>query len=644
MRKERVLNEKKLEKRRKKEEKAQAKEMKRQEKKVLTGDSKPAKRESKNKIKDKVGGKPTGKLKGKLPFGKNRKDRTEENTAAGKIGFAKKMGVKITGLIAIAVLLASTICMLIVVPNTISIVTDNVQGELRSLVMAYASRVNEKLIDLNGVISYDGYKNMLQNMKIDGVESSYAFVVNSDGQYKFHPDEGKVNQVVEAEYIKNLAAQVKSGESFDDAMVVEYSDNGSTQYAAFQVLSDKSIIVIAADKAEILEGVTNSTIIGIVGAIIVTILCTAMGLLFALYVVRPIHKLIGVIDETAALDFADDTKVKEIAKRGDEIGLIGKAVSRMRNQLQEIVVDIQNASTAIYKEVGQVNEVSNIIREECTDNSSTTEELAAGMEQTSATTGMIRQNIDSMQSGAAEILNLSQSGVQLSDEIAGRALSLQESTQLATQRTTKMYGRIKKQAASAVKAAESVEQINEMTNSIMQISAQTSLLALNASIEAARAGDAGKGFAVVATEIGKLANETSSSVTNINNIVAEVTASVTEMVKSMEDTTKFLESVILKDYDQFTEVSDQYNKDADIVKGSMKNVEESIHTLNDSIYAIADAIKGINVTVDESASGVTNIAQKTNNVVMKTSENAKLVDSCMESVEKLEQIANKFRI
>lgn len=628
MKKEKVLNEEKQLKKQQKKEQAQIKKAERQKKKTLNENQKPAKEKKKKGLAVRKTGKSIGK----------------ESAAAGKIPFTQKMGVKITGLIAVAVLLASTICMLIVVPNTISVVTDNVQSELRSLVMAYSSRVNEKLIDLSGVISYDGYKNTLQNMKIDGVESSYAFVVNSDGQYKFHPDEAKVNQPVEAEYIKELAAQVKSGKTLDDATVVEYSENGSTQYAAFQVLSDKSIIVIAADKAEILESVTISTVIGIVGAVIVTILCSIMGLLFAMYLVRPIHKLIGVIDETAALDFADDTKVKEIAKRGDEIGLIGKAVSRMRNQLLEIVLDIQNASMTIYKEICRVNEVSNIIREECTDNSATTEELAAGMEETSATTGTITQNIDSMQSGVRDILNLSQNGVQLSDEITGRALSLQESTQIATQRTTKMYSRIKNQAAKAVKAAESVEQINEMTNSIMQISAQTSLLALNASIEAARAGEAGKGFAVVATEIGKLANETSSSVTNINDIVAEVTASVTGMVKSMEDTTRFLESVILKDYDQFTEVSNQYNKDADVVKDSMKNVENSVYTLNESIHAIAESIKGINVTVEESASGVTNIAEKTSNVVMKTSENVELVDACMESVEKLEQIANKFKI
>jgi len=133
-------------------------------------------------------------------------------------------------------------------------------------------------------------------------------------------------------------------------------------------------------------------------------------------------------------------------------------------------------------------------------------------------------------------------------------------------RAGSMYDTIKTQVEKAVSAADCVKQINEMTESIMQISSQTSLLALNASVEAARAGEAGKGFAVVASEISKLANETSDSVTSINEIVLEVNSSVDEMVQSMEGTTKFLDEVVLKDYDQFRAISDQYNNDADVVE------------------------------------------------------------------------------
>ena len=76
----------------------------------------------------------------------------------------------------------------------------------------------------------------------------------------------------------------------------------------------------------------------------------------------------------------------------------------------------------------------------------------------------------------------------------------------------------------------------------------------------------------------------------------------------------------------------------------MKNVENAANTLSESISIIADAINGINATVDESAVGVTDIAEKTSSVVQEASQNAELVDACMESVEELEKIAKQFKI
>ena len=166
------------------------------------------------------------------------------------------------------------------------------------------------------------------------------------------------------------------------------------------------------------------------------------------------------------------------------------------------------------------------------------------------------------------------------------------------------------QAAESTKQVSNrVEEVKGIVATILSISSQTNLLALNASIEAARAGEAGKGFAVVASEISKLANETSDSVTSINEIVLEVNSSVDEMVQSMEGTTKFLDEVVLKDYDQFRAISNQYNNDADVVKTSMENVEHAILSLTDSIGVIADAITGINTTIDEATVGVTDIAE-----------------------------------
>lgn len=562
-----------------------------------------------------------------------------------KVGVVNRMGFKITLALAAAVIVASVVSMLIVLPKSIDAITESSKNEMLSLASAYKSQLNAKLLDLKGVLSFDGYNNVLGNAKVQGAENSFAYyVVDTSKIMQYCPNQDNVGMKVENNKIVDMVVEQINRGNKPETAVVEYEFEGAKQFGAYAVLSNDSILIVTAVESEVLSSITTMSWIAGIGGLLIVVICSILGWVLSHYLVKPITQLIGVIDETARLDFSDDTAARKSSKRKDEVGMIGKAVLQMREQLREMVIDIKSCSKTIYEDVGKVNDVSSTIREKCMDNSATTEELAAGMEETSATTTAINDNIEGMQKGAEDILGLSKSGVTLSREITERADSLKESTEVAAKRTTEMYGNIKDQTAKAMEAAESVKRINAMTESIMQISSQTSLLALNASIEAARAGEAGKGFSVVASEIGKLANETSDSVNDINNIVSEVNASVAEMVHNMDDTTQFLEKVVLNDYAQFKSVSEQYSADADDVKVSMSNVENAVNQLNTAIRSIAEAIEGINSTIDESTVGVTDIAEKTSNVVDRTAENASLVDACVKAINRLEELAAKFKL
>lgn len=565
-----------------------------------------------------------------------------EKTNKKKVGFFSKIGFKMVLIIALAGAVISAMTMLMIVPRSTSQIEMMTQNEMTNLAEAYAADVNDKLADKD-TLSYDNYSSVLKNVKIAGLDTSYAYLVDKEGIMRFHPTESKVGKSVENAVVKDVVSRMKKGETVTKDFVT-YEFKGEMKYAAYQVLTDKSVLVMTADRSDVLAVSNSMWVRGISVAVIGIILSVLVGLLAVVLIIRPLVSLTDVIDETARLDFTNDDKVKKIALRHDEVGLMGKSVAGMRESLRQSIVNLKDSSQKIYEEVSKVNDVSAQIREQCMDNSATTEQLAAGMQETSATTGTITQNIGDMRQGASDIAKLSKDGVRLSDEISERATALGESANSAMDRAGSMYDTIKTQVEKAVSAADCVKQINEMTESIMQISSQTSLLALNASIEAARAGEAGKGFAVVASEISKLANETSDSVTSINEIVLEVNSSVDEMVQSMEGTTKFLDEVVLKDYDQFRAISDQYNNDADVVKTSMENVERAILSLTDSIGVIADAITGIDTTIDEATVGVTDIAEKTGTVVTEAAQNAELVDTCMDSVEQLEKIADKFTL
>lgn len=559
-----------------------------------------------------------------------------------RVRFFSRISSKVMLIIALAGALTSSITMFMVLPKSTEQIMNLTKNAMTSMSNAYASSLASSLRE-KGNLTYSEYSYLLKDIKIEGLDSSYGYLVDENGIMKFHPTQSKVGQPVENVVVKDVVNRLKKGERVK-ADFVEYEYKGEDKYAAYNVLDDNSILVVTVDEA---DAVRTSNMLWIRGGVVACIGVVAsiiVGFFAIIFIIKPLIRLTNVIKETAELDFTDDTEVQIVSKRRDEVGLMGKAVLNMRNNLREMVVKIQDTSKKIYDDVNQVNNVSVQIREQCMNNSATTEELAAGMQESSATTGTITENITEMKNEIADISQLSEDGVNLSGEISERANSLREVANAATERAADMYDMVKAQVAKSVDAAECVKQINEMTSSIMQISSQTSLLALNASIEAARAGDAGRGFAVVATEISDLASETSNSVTSINEIVTQVNNSVDDMVKSMEDTTKFLDEVVLKDYEQFMSVSDQYNNDADVVKTSMVNVEHAVNELTKEMQMIVEAITGISATIDESALGVTDIAEKTGFVVNETAENATLVDACMESVEELEGIANKFTL
>ena len=194
---------------------------------------------------------------------------------------------------------------------------------------------------------------------------------------------------------------MKKGENVKNDFAT-YEFKGEIKYAAYHVLNDKSILVITADKSDVMSVSNSMWVRGISVAVIGIVLSVLVGLLAVVLIVRPLESLTDVIDETARLDFTNDGKVKKIALRRDEVGLMGKSVAGMRESLRQSIMNLKDSSQKICEEVSKVNDVSEQIREQCMDNSATTEQLAAGMQETSATTGTITQNIGDMRQGASD--------------------------------------------------------------------------------------------------------------------------------------------------------------------------------------------------------------------------------------------------
>ncbi len=564
-----------------------------------------------------------------------------ETSKKKRVPFIKSLKMKVAGLLILLVVIISVSLVAVGTIYAGNTIEAKNQDYIYSVLTDISSGVNT--IDPS-VTEAAAYADMAGNLKIRNVASSYGYIVAADGTMIYHPTASKIGSQVENEIIKNVVSEVQAGKNIETT-ITKYDYNGAKKLAGYTVVSGGRIVVLTCDVAELDQ--PKKSIAGQLSmiALFTIIIYSVVGLLGSRFLLaNPLNQLTDVIDKTANLDLSADDSYKKVAKRGDEIGIMAKSLEVLCNKLREMVNKINEASDAIVVNVNGIREGGLVVNDMCSDNSATSQELAAGMEETSATTLGVNDTIGGINEHANNIMEMARGGVKVSDEIMGRAQGLKEKTVQATQNTMNMYEEVKRKSGEAIEGAKAVDKINVMTEQIMQISSKTSLLALNASIEAARAGEAGRGFAVVATEIGNLASQTSKTVNEIGGIVSEVNDAVTKMASCLEETSSFLENTVVNEFGEFEKVSVQYQEDADLFKGNMTEVSERIRHLTEAIQDISQSIKAISEVVAESSSGVSDIANKTMEIVVKTKDNFDMMDTCRDSVGTLQNLVGEFHL
>lgn len=542
----------------------------------------------------------------------------------------KKRGTfaaKIIVMVILAVIVSNVICMVFILESSKKQITDSVKHTMVDVVNT-TSKIMENEISNSGVddLDYDGYANNLSDVKLEGMDSAYMYVVQNDGIMLYHPTKEKVGQPVENAVIKGVVQQLQDGKK-PGTTVVEYDFNGTTKYSAYTILNNENILVLTADESEALAGITTVTGVAVGIIAIVVIIAIIISFIMGRRLMRPLVKVSTIIEDVANGNIEADFSV--VKESNDEIGLIIEKMKELTQSLGSIVGKIRNSSDTMSSNSYELNDTSSQTLAANNEISKAVEDVAEGSTGMAASISKINENLLEMSNETKDI-NASV------DEIKNQTVAVQDSSKIMNDKIKSMQDSSHKmdEGISAIsKRIETVnttvDKVSNIVSVIEEISSETNLLSLNASIEAARAGDAGKGFAVVAQEIRVLSDNTNTELENIKQIISSLVEECRYCVQAsgtiVEDNAKQKEEIKAV-LDEFGSLDEQIQKTAEkadeieeLVTAMIElndDITKSSNSLTDVSAANAAATEEMNANIEELNAmmhGVSEMAEHMNN-------------------------------
>ncbi|VVO06667.1 Methyl-accepting chemotaxis protein PctA [Pseudomonas fluorescens] len=390
---------------------------------------------------------------------------------------------------------------------------DAATGQLIISIATASKKAGQSVGVVGGDLSLQTLIQTLSALDFDGM--GYAFLVSGDGKILVHPDKALVMKTLSDVYPRNTP---RINSDFSEVEV-----NGKTRIVTFTPIkglpSVNWYIGLSVDKDKAFSMLSEFRASAIVATVIaVAIIIALLGMLIRI-LLQPLHVMTRAMQDIA--DGEGDLTRRLTIQNQDEFGILGTAFNRFVERIHTSIREVSSATQQVNEVALRVVSASNSSMFNSDQQASRTSSVAAAINQLGAAAQEIAQNAALASQHSSDARNLAEDGQQVVDR------SIKAMNQLST---------LLSASSTNIESLNSkTVNIGQILDVITSISQQTNLLALNAAIEAARAGEAGRGFAVVADEVRNLAHRTQESAQQVQTMIEELQVGARESVGTMSE-------------------------------------------------------------------------------------------------------------
>ncbi|WP_339390038.1 methyl-accepting chemotaxis protein [Vibrio neptunius] len=456
--------------------------------------------------------------------------------------------------------------------------------------------------------SMDDMVRMLNGFQIE--DTGFVFLTDSQGQVQIHREKDKSSSTLSQLYGSDASKLLNKS----DFNLIEASYDGEQVFVSSLYIPSMDWFVIGvAPVNEVFSDLNQVAKQMTITTLVVAALFIFMGLFLANSIARPIRSIAARFTDLGRGD--GDLSQRIEVKSSDEIGQLSEGFNGFIEKIHESMKEVASTSGALQTASDSVSQKANTTHDNSQIQRDQTIQVVTAINQMGATISEIASNAAT----AAETANQASDNTQVGQDVVNKAKDA--ISRLATD--IENTGQVVEQLASTT------QEIGSILDVIRDISEQTNLLALNAAIEAARAGEQGRGFAVVADEVRNLASRTADSTEEIQKMINQLQSDAKDAVTAME---------------AGKSVTHEGVSSSDEAVGVLVSISERIHDISDRNTQVATATEEQSTVVHTINQNIEEI-NAINEVTTSTAEELAAASSDLKELsERLDRMVGSFKL